>query len=286
MKTIVIGDIHQRVDSVKSVLEAEKNYDEVVFLGDWFDSFYDPPKVAGFQETAEYLRYLVMDHPNKSKFVFLVGNHDMSYIYNNKASSMTSIHKSIEFYCSGFSTSKAKKFRKVFYDEGLRDPFFYKNFKIVHQTQGWTLSHAGLHERHIPVGKNADILINEIIPHVWKNFRDFTVPHHWLLSGAGRYRGGECFVGGALWLDWRAEFEASEHIGKQIVGHTTVKQPDCIHMNTSKESWNLDTEKDYGIIIGGMMTTKAIPISKDKQTRLSSRVTNLTNYEGTLRYDS
>jgi len=58
MKTIVIGDIHQRVDAVKSILKAETDYDEVVFLGDWFDSFYEPPKVAGMEETAEYLRSL------------------------------------------------------------------------------------------------------------------------------------------------------------------------------------------------------------------------------------
>jgi len=260
MKSLVISDVHQRVDSVKRILEAEKDYDEVVFLGDWFDSFMDPPVVAGMEETCEYLRYLVTEHPNKDKFVFLIGNHDMSYIYYNMASSMTSIHKVNEFCCSGFTVSKAKKFRKVFYDEGLKDDFFKKNFKPIHQTQGWTLSHAGLHERHIPVGKNTDIVVNEIIPHVWNNFRDFTVPHHWLLSGAGRCRGGECYVGGVLWLDWRDEFEASEHIGRQIVGHTTIKEPIVVHMNTDKESWNLDTEKDYGVIIDGRMTTKLIPL--------------------------
>lgn len=285
MKTIVIADVHQRIDSVKRVLEAEKDYDEVVYAGDWFDSFLEPPKVAGFEETAEYLRYLVMDHPNKSKFVFLVGNHDMSYIYNNKASSMTSIHKTVDFYCSGFTTSKAKKFRKVFYDEGLKDNFFYKNFKIVYQTQGWTLSHAGVHERHIPVGLDPDKLINEIIPDVWKNFRDFTRPHHWLLSGAGRCRGGECYVGGVLWLDWRAEFQASEAIGKQIVGHTMCREPECLGMNTNYESWNIDTEKDYGIILDGRFTTKPIPEEKLK-SRLSSRALSISNYEGTLRYDS
>ena len=283
MKTIVISDVHQRIDAVKSILEAEKYYDEVVFLGDWFDSFFDPPKVAGMEETAEYLRYLVMDHPNKSKFVFLVGNHDVSYIFNNRASSMTSIHKAIDFYCSGFTTSKAKKFRKVFYDEGLKDDFFHKNFKVVHQTQGWTLSHAGLHERHVPVGKDIDVVVNEIIPHVWKNFRDFTVPHHWLLSGAGRYRGGDCVVGGVIWLDWNVEFEASEHIGRQIVGHTTMTLPEVIHMNTGKESWNLDTEKDYGVIINGMMTTKSISLPAQKQYNLNKNVLQVS--QDTLKWD-
>lgn len=283
MKTIVIGDVHQRVESVKSILAKEIDYDEVVFLGDWFDSFYEPPMVSSMTDTAEYLRHLVMDHDHKSKFVFLVGNHDMSYIYNNRASSMTSIHKAVEFYCSGFSPSKAKKFRKVFYDEGLKDDFFHKNFKMVHQTQKFTLSHAGLHERHIPVGKSADIVINEIIPHAWRNFRDFTIPHHWLLSGAGRYRGGDCMVGGVLWLDWRVEFKASEHIGRQIVGHTTIKMPEVVHMNTDKESWNLDTEKDYGVIIDGMMVTRPIPAWEQKVYNLNKNALHISR--DTLKWD-
>lgn len=262
MKTIVVPDIHQRVSFVEQLLKVETSYDEVVFLGDWFDSFFEPPTVASFEETAKYLRYLVMEHPNKSKFVFLLGNHDVSYIYQNKDSSTKSIHQTTDFYCSGFTKSKASKFRKVFYDENLRDNFFYKNFKVVHQTQGFTLSHAGMHEKQIPYGKDPDVVINEIIPHVWKNFRDYTTPHHWLLSGAGYYRGGDCPVGGLLWLDWHAEFEGSEAIGKQIFGHTTVKEPECRYMGTNKESWNLDTEKDYGIILDGRMTTKHLTIDK------------------------
>ena len=49
MKTLVIPDVHQRINNVEWILENEKGYDEVVFLGDWFDSFFDPPKVAGFE---------------------------------------------------------------------------------------------------------------------------------------------------------------------------------------------------------------------------------------------
>jgi hypothetical protein len=272
MKTIIVPDVHQRVDFVKYILETEKDYDEVVFLSDWFDSFWVPPKVAGFEETCKYLKHLILEHPNKDKFVFLLGNHDISYIYNNNDSSAHRLSKTIKYYCSGFTASKAKKFRHQFYDCGLKDNFFLKYFKPVHRTQGWTLSHAGLSEKHIPYGKTPDDLIEGIISFVWKNFRDFTVPHHYLISGAGFARGGDCNVGGVLWLDWNMEFEASEAIGKQIVGHTTVREPECRHMNTEKESWNLDTERDYGIIINGRVTTKRIP--------------ELNEYKGTLRHDS
>ena len=285
MKTIVIADIHQRTDSVTRILDAEKEYDEVVFLGDWFDSFYEPPKVTGFEETCKFLRDLVLDHPNKSKFVFLVGNHDLGYIYNNNNRSDTRISKVIKYYCSGFTASKAKKFRHVFYDEGLIDKFFLDNFKIIHRTQGFTLSHAGMSDKHIPYGKTPEEVIDGIIPMVWKNFRDLGFVHNWLISGAGICRGGDCNVGGLLWLDWNNEFTASEAIGKQIVGHTTTREPSCLGMGKPYESWNIDTEKDYGIILNGRFTTKRIPEDKLK-SRLSSRALSISNYEGTLRHDS
>ena len=283
MKTLVIPDVHQRVRSVRHILNTETDYDEVVFLGDWFDSFYEPPKVAGFEETCEFLRHLVLDHPFKDKFVFLIGNHDLSYIYENKDLSSNRISKTIKYYCSGFTASKAKKFRHQFFDRGLKDDFFTEHFKIVHQTQGFTLSHAGLSEKHIPYGKTPKELIEEIIPFVWKNFRDMTLPHNYLISGAGYCRGGDCNVGGVLWQDWFMEFQPSIEIGPQVVGHTTTKEPICTGMNTRYESWNLDSEKDYGIIINGRMTTKRIPDENPKY-KLSSRVTNLSNNE-TLRHD-
>lgn len=285
MKTLVIPDVHQRVNAVRRILIAEPDCDEVVFLGDWFDSFYGPPKVSGFEETCMFLRYLILEHPDKEKFTFLVGNHDLTYIYNNNDRSDKRLSKTIRYYCSGFTTSKAKKFRHTFFDEGFNDAFFLKNFKLAHKTQGFTLSHAGLSERHIPYGKSPDDVIEGILPMVWENFRDLTFAHNWLMSGAGICRGGDCSVGGILWLDWRHEFEASDAIGKQIVGHTTVKLPDCIGMNTSHESWNLDTENDYGIIIDGRLITKPIPEENTKKYKLSSRVMNLSDNE-TLRYDS
>lgn len=257
--TIVIPDVHQRIDNVKRILEKEKAYDEVVFVGDYFDSFLDPPKIAGFEETCEYLKHLILEHPNKDKFVFLLGNHDLPYIYENRDYSIHRISKTLKYFCSGFTISKAKKFRRCFFDQGLKDQFFFKNFKVAHRTQGWILSHAGISIRHFPYGYTIDRFIDELLPDVWKNFRNLEYNHNWLLSGAGIHRGGYHPIGGILWQDWYGEFYSSIDIGKQIVGHTHVKEPDCIHFNTPLECWNLDTEKDYGIIIDGRLITKKIP---------------------------
>jgi hypothetical protein len=259
VKTLVIADIHQKIHIADKVLAAEKDYDEVVFLGDWFDSFQEPPIVAGFEETCDYLRGLITDHPQRKKFVFLPGNHDMGYIFHNNGPSSRSVSRGGAYYCSGFTRTKAKKFRHAFYDKGCQDAFFIANFKPAHQSQGFTFSHAGIHPAHIPVGQTVKSLVEDILPEVWKNFRRLdTQPHNWLLSGAGRARGGQCTVGGITWLDWHMEFVKDESLGRQIMGHTKLNEPDCRAMGTNAESWNLDTEQDYAVITDGRLVTKRL----------------------------
>ena len=114
MKTLVIPDIHHRTQNVDIALEKHQ-FDEVVFLGDWFDSFCQPPMVNTFEGTCIYLRHLMLEHKDKDKFVFLLGNHDMNYIYLNDRSSMSSPSRTIPYYCSGYTANRSKKFRKIFF---------------------------------------------------------------------------------------------------------------------------------------------------------------------------
>jgi hypothetical protein len=251
MKSIIIPDIHQRVNFVEMFLSEVPDYDEVIFLGDWFDSFLEPPAVSGFEDTCQFLRGLMSEHPDKDKFVFLIGNHDISYIYENRDLSCHKISKTTKYFCSGFTASKAKKFRHQFFDRGLKDSFFLSKFKIAHQSQGWTFSHAGIVPDHFPYGYTLERLVNELLPDVLKNFRNLEYSHNWLLSGAGVARGGWEKVGGLTWCDWNREFYATSMAGKQILGHTTVKEPTVESQGTEFESWNIDTEKYYGIIKDG-----------------------------------
>jgi hypothetical protein len=254
-KTIVVGDIHQNIGMVESVLAREKYFDEMVFLGDWFDSFLQPPAVASFKETCAYLRDLVLSHPQREKFVFLLGNHDISYIYHNNRHSQQRIDHTDCYFCSGFTNNKARAFRKIFFDEGLRDQFFLKHFKVAHFTQGTSLSHAGLHPTHLGEQETPQTLIENRLPTIWSHFRQYRTPGNWLLSAAGYARQGESPIGGVLWLDWHLEFVPHPSTGSQIVGHTHLGEPSCRSMGTSCESWNIDTGKDYAIIRNGRVST-------------------------------
>jgi len=260
MKTLVIPDVHQDIEGVLKIFKAEDidSFDEIIFLGDWFDSFHEPPRVASFKDTCLFLRDLVWRNKN-SKIIFLVGNHDLAYIYNNKKSGYTSVAPSITYWCSGVTKSKISTFRQVFYDKGLKDDWFVKNFKIAHCSQGWIFSHAGMVNSQIPYGHTVNQVVDEVIPDVWLNFRNVAYCQNALISAIGIARGGQDNTGGLLWLDYYNEFFASPDIGRQVFGHSYVPEPTATALNTEYESWNLDTNlKDYAIIRDGRLTTRRI----------------------------
>ena len=260
MKTLVIPDVHQDLAGVKKIFQIEKSesFDEIIFLGDWFDSFHEPPKVSSFKDTCLFLRDLVWN--NKSnKMVFLVGNHDLAYIYNNKKSGYSSIIPSLTYWCSGVTKNKIGTFRQVFYDKSLKDDWFIDNFKIAHKSQGWIFSHAGMVNRQIPYGHTIDKVIDEVLPDVWANFRNTLHSKNALISAVGTVRGGQDNTGGLLWLDYYSEFFPSADVGKQVFGHSYVPEPTASAFDTEYESWNLDTNlKDYAIIRDGRLTTYKI----------------------------
>ncbi len=256
----MVPDIHQRIASVSSILSAESSADEFVFLGDWFDCWdSSSPGTASFDETCRYLRSLMTSHPRSSRFVFLLGNHDLPYIYQNSASSRSAVKGAERYACSGFSRSKARAFRKAFYDHGYRDKLFLEKFRIAHRSQGITLSHAGIHASHLLKGEAVEEMVLYRLPSIWLNFRNAAYSGNGLLSDCGKCRGGSETRGGLLWLDWNMEFAHSERLGRQIVGHTHVPEPECRAMGTPSESWDIDTGRNYGVIIDGRVVLREIP---------------------------
>lgn len=301
MRTLVIPDVHQRIGRIDKALNKE-GYDETIFLGDWFDTFAKPPYVATISETASYLKDLILKHPRRNSFIFLLGNHDLSYIYHNKLNSKEKLgifdsHGFIydpTYYCPGFEENKSQEFREVFFDQGHKDDFFLKTFKIAHHCKyhNITFSHAGIIPEHLLQPKKLlnphkkilsdfntkgyllcellnsifqllssthtpiEKFVNSELPEVWSNFRDLEHCNNKLLSNIGNCRGGNSPYGGILWLDAYEEFYASPHTGKQIFGHSVGKNPRVFSPSTKYESWCLDTAKHYGILEDGELTIK------------------------------
>ena len=79
MKRIILGDPHGRLDPIKQIYDNEQP-DEVIILGDYFDSFNIDAYVQ--RECYDNIINLRKEHLNqhKGRFVMLIGNHDMHYM--------------------------------------------------------------------------------------------------------------------------------------------------------------------------------------------------------------
>ena len=76
MKIIVLGDTHGH-ECWKKILSIEKDFNKVIFLGDYWDSFSIKPK----QQKEIYKDIQEFRENNLGKVITLLGNHDYHYIY-------------------------------------------------------------------------------------------------------------------------------------------------------------------------------------------------------------
>lgn len=77
MKTLVIGDLHGR-KVWRSIVEFEKDFDRVVFIGDYFDSF-DVPGLDQLENFLDLIEFKKASELAGKQVVLLVGNHDHHY---------------------------------------------------------------------------------------------------------------------------------------------------------------------------------------------------------------
>ena len=99
MKRITIGDPHGRWECIKQIYEKEQP-DEVIILGDYFDSFNIDPYTQ--KDAYDHIIELRKEHLKKYKrgFHMLIGNHDMHYLSDefDRCSGWNNITESIATY--------------------------------------------------------------------------------------------------------------------------------------------------------------------------------------------
>lgn len=210
-KVLVIPDIHQNIEWAKAIIGLEiGNYDHIVFLGDEFDSFWGPPKVASVGDTARFV--LEVQSGKYGPATQLLGNHNLSYMEAWRSASKFRNPKFLFNACAGYTNSKANEISKIL---TWND---WKKFKLFALCNGWLLTHAGLRANNfrpfLDAEKSLNVLnqeFNEAVNHI------NAFPHH--LFVAGRDSGGPAAFGGPLWLRPNY-FEDNEIPYPQIFGHT------------------------------------------------------------------
>lgn len=247
MKTIVIADVHNKIDQVETIIEAEGRDEKYAFLGDWFDDFNDSEEDA--RRTAAYLDNLASSLNDND---FYLGNHDAWYLWPTVPG----------LRCSG---NEYYKRREIQYN--LHCGSYWDRVKLFGVEQGWLLSHAGFNpdlyrfwiEDNAGASpelrqKDAKISCTDVL-------KLGRVPD---LLAAGRARGGPVPRGGVTWLDWNREFLPIRGVN-QIVGHSRGARPRLNEKTTEygevlSSNWCLDCDmKYYGILEDGEFTFKETP---------------------------
>jgi len=127
-KTIYIGDIHGR-DVWKQIVSENDDADNIVFIGDYFDSF-DIPCVVQLKNTQDIVDFKKKRELDHSKKVYLlIGNHDIHYMKGIEGKGTT----------SGFNANMMYEF-EMFFDENK------EHFQMCIQIGDRLCSHAGISE--------------------------------------------------------------------------------------------------------------------------------------------
>lgn len=219
-KVLFIGDIHGKTGWREIVLEGLKRFYEVVFMGDYFDSF-DISSVRQLDNFKSILAFI----RNKKGVTALLGNHDYAYIHG-----FSNI--------SGYQYPHAQEIRQLLVENiDLFDiAWGYRNEK-----EKYTLAtHAGLTRKFwnnyvIPLFEEGEFLHRVVGPDGLKNLEIHEILNYLkdkkdLMWKVGSVRGG-AGTPGPLWSDWSELTEDPYEYINQVVGHTALFSP-ALHFQT------------------------------------------------------
>jgi len=228
MRTLIIPDIHEDLKKVIPIIEVE-TFDEVVFLGDYFDSSKSSRRCV--RRMAKFLK----KHLEEPKFHFILGNHEFNYFKEKRC-----------VFCSGFSEASSHLINSILSKDD------WNHFLPFYETQGWLLSHAGFTSKlfvHPVKGWQRDDVFSSIME-CYSEPKG--VSQHKAFQ-AGYSRGGCNFYGGITWCDFKYDFEPIEDV-KQIFGHTKGFKP---RQFEDTDNWCIDTSlKYYTLLIDGCISFK------------------------------
>lgn len=197
----IIPDIHNKIHIADRIIK-NCGADKVIFLGDFFDDFYDSPSDA--KKVAQWLKKSL----NYENRIHLFGNHDIAYCYPNNPYTK----------CSGWESGKQTAIDSILTKED------WGKLKFFHIEQGWIFSHAGIHPSFLNTKVPTPNIGSFLKKESQKAIRSLeSGKSHWFFR-AGYSRGGDQSFGGLTWLDFRQEFEPIEGL-KTVQGHTPLAKP-------------------------------------------------------------
>lgn len=229
-KIIAIGDIHG-----ENLWEpiAEQKADLFVFIGDYFDSWYQ----SGDEQVANFNKILAFKKANPEKVVLLIGNHELHYL------------SELGEKYSGYQAANAARFNDI-----LTPLIADGTLQAVHTEPGLLFSHAGVTTtwcRNQGItgfeAKPLALIINDMFIANPKAFCFYKGDS----SGTGNNVNQ-----GPLWVRPEALLIDKIEIYTQVVGHTTHD-----HVTHQKGVYFIDALREsdeYLQIVGKKITIKKL----------------------------
>jgi hypothetical protein len=215
MKILVVGDIHGNFNKVLAEVEKRMNsFEHIVFLGDYVDSFDNNqngyPMINGFNRMVE------MDN---GKFHILIGNHDLSYLSDDRI--------------SGHRYDFAQQYREMFLNN-------LDKMDVCCQLGDYVFSHAGISSAWVALNNISDPsdVFLEVAEISREDYNKMSLVdqinlifHEKQFFLFDYYEKDYSMVGnsprqGPLWIRPNALWE-NMAFDKQIVGHTEIKPEMC-----------------------------------------------------------
>jgi len=212
-RTLFIGDIHGNDGWRKIAGEAIYCNANVVFLGDYVDSFDIDPWLI-FENLKDIVEF---KKKNDKRVNLLLGNHDYAYVFGKTA-------------ISGHNHHMAINYRQVINDNWK---YFDLAWGITSKEKYTLVTHAGLTTWFYSVLEFVIEDKTNIMYDVFKDIKWKELPLHELINyfkdqsseiwRVGRERGGVDKTGGILWAD-KSELTRFHYPGiDQVVGHTPCR---------------------------------------------------------------
>lgn len=236
-KTIYIGDIHGR-DIWEEIVEEHKDADNIVFIGDYFDSFNIPGTVQlrNARDIVEFKKFQELD-PTK-KVYLLIGNHDIHYMRGITGKGST----------SGFNANMMYEF-EMFFEENK------EHFQMCVQIGNRLCTHAGISETFLKdTGywthnytdyTGVEEFINDLYKHKPNQFTfDGYYDRHYGLASPNGY--GDDEGQSPIWIRPRSLQRSNKNTELkknyiQIVGHTQQDHIDIKGKTTGGRYYYIDT---------------------------------------------
>lgn len=221
MRSLIIADVHNRIEKVNAIV-ARENPDEVILLGDLWDSW-DSDSLEHNEATTRWAKARL----RAPGWHVILGNHDAQYRWPKNNWLRTNC----------YTQEKCNLINSILTKEDWRE------FSWAVNRGNWWMSHAGLCPQYFfPMQGFSEKNTYEILARaeadcnagIWNGVSD---------TARGDLR---CSPSGPLWLRWSC-FEAIPDIN-QIVGHTNQNEPAEI-LGENSRNLNIDTQNQFYVVL-------------------------------------